>query len=529
MAMQVTVDGVDVSAYVISYSAEDSIEEMVDSAQVLLDFRVLSIVSNFRGKTILITEGLVSATERYIFRGYIRGVNNKTVTIELDCKNKLQRLEDREVTASFDRDIDTEAGVISEIALTLITAEEFGGLNANSSTVQDSGSELTIKQFICNADTVLERLNVLADVIGYQLYYKASDDLVYFEEIGRTTSDVVLRFNLTGTTNILDIPKYDEDASSIVTRVNVNGAKQLQTFTESFNGDGSTTQFSLTYTPTENTKVTVGSSVKTRYQLDGVSSSGDYYVDVVNNRIIFNTAPSSGTNNVVVEYTTLRPTQVQEVNEDAETEYLDGDYVEQTFTFTDLQSVDDARNRAKALLDTLSAPLRSLIVKVSKSVGAVYPGERVRVIDDVNGIDEYFIVRSVERKYPDPYDEISLGDDRLYKKPTLSDVNERLLKLEKEILQNTGILVQTRRSEKTLTIDLMQSDVYTESTTGTIWGTGLWGSGVWNVNGFGERVLTRRVWPNDVFWYDGVDTNLIDTGNTDATIDTAAQELRADT
>lgn len=531
MVIQLTIDGIDLTGYLLTSSVEDSLLKTIDTANILLDYRATTLLNNFYGKTVLVTEGIDNATERYIFRGVVRGVNNKTLTIELECKNRLQQLDDREVTATFDSNIDVEAGIISEIVKTLVTEEDFGGMTADDDSIENSGTDTIVKQYICNADKIFERVMWLADTLGWQFYYKASDDKIYFEELGRNTNANVLRFDTSGTSNLLDIPKYDNDLKDLVTRVNVAGAKQLQTFTETFNGTGVATTFPLTYTPSQETNVTISGVSKIRYQLDGVSSSGDYYVDVINNNVIFNTAPAVGTNNVVVIYTSLRPTQVREVNDDAETLYLNGDFREVTYSFTDIQSVDDATTRAKAILDKLSHPTTNCVVQVSKGFGAVYPGERIRLVDTINGVDQFFIVRSVTRKFPSIADEISLGDDRLFKRPTKEEIVERLTNLEKQILQNTGIIVNARRSDKYLRPDIMQSDIQTTSATGTLWGTGGWStdsSSGWNVNGFGTPVLLRRVWPSDMFWHDGADANLIDADNTDAYIDTTLQEIRAE-
>lgn len=536
---RVTIDGVDVSAYVISYDAEDSIEDVIDIASILFDGRIVGVIQNFYGKTVTIQEGLVSSTDRFIFRGTVRGYINKTVTVELECANKLQQLEDREATVSFDNDINEEAGVISEIAKTLIV--DYGGLTADDSSVEDSGTTYIQRRFICNNDKVFERVNALKDLLSYQLYYKASDDKVYFESIGRTTNSAVLRFDVSGTTNILEIPKYDRDIRGIVTRVTVNGAVQLMTYPETFTATAGQTVFDLTYTP-EETKVTVNGTIKVRYQLDGPNAEGDYYADPVNDRIVFKNALSGG-ETVIIEYSTLRPTPVQSVNEDAESLYLDSTddderFVEQTFSFTDIQSVEDARLRADAILDRLSQPLTNVICRASKGVGAIYPGERIRFIDTVNNIDSYFIVRSVNRKYPEPYDEISLGDDRLFKAPTPVEIQERIAKLEKEALQNTGVLIQSRNGNKTISVDLMQTDLYSRTTKALIWsdtigaGNYQWSSSptpyTWNNDAFNAQVLSRRIWPGDTFWHDGVDDNLIDTANTDATLDYTNQEIRAE-
>ena len=61
--------------------------------------------------------------------------------------------------------------------------------------------------------------------------------------------------------------------------------------TEVFNGDGSTTQFTLTGTPTELTGVTVGGEPVTAYSYNSST-----------HKITFTTAPATGTGNIAVTY-----------------------------------------------------------------------------------------------------------------------------------------------------------------------------------------------------------------------------------
>ena len=77
---------------------------------------------------------------------------------------------------------DSQAGVISAIAEDLITS--IGGLSAR---VVDSGSVLVLQKFICNDDTVLERLQALAKVLNWQLYWDDSTEEVVFEPEGTTS------------------------------------------------------------------------------------------------------------------------------------------------------------------------------------------------------------------------------------------------------------------------------------------------------------------------------------------------------
>ena len=80
-------------------------------------------------------------------------------------------------------------------------------------------------------------------------------------------------------------------------RVNDPASRHTST-SDTFNGDGSTTSFTLT--PTTDTRV----QAVTNVAVDGSDQDkwGDYYVDLQNETVIFKTAPVSGSSNVVVTY-----------------------------------------------------------------------------------------------------------------------------------------------------------------------------------------------------------------------------------
>ena len=71
-------------------------------------------------------------------------------------------------------------------------------------------------------------------------------------------------------------------------------ANRQTTDSQSFSGDGSTKVFTLTNTPIAINSVTVGSTVQNKHLA--------YAIDLDNKLITFGTAPTSGTNNVVVSY-----------------------------------------------------------------------------------------------------------------------------------------------------------------------------------------------------------------------------------
>lgn len=70
------------------------------------------------------------------------------------------------------------------------------------------------------------------------------------------------------------------------------------TTSDTFSGDGSTTDFTLTPTSGHSVQainsVTVGGSTNSKWE--------DYYIDLQNQQVIFKSAPTSGTDNITVSY-----------------------------------------------------------------------------------------------------------------------------------------------------------------------------------------------------------------------------------
>jgi hypothetical protein len=533
-----TVAGVDVTAYIEEAPFTDTALERVDSLKIIFTSAITDTgVALTPGSEITIQRGSSASTLIYIFRGYITENAPETVNIAVTCVNKLWSLKQRQVNKSFDKAIDTEAGKLSSMILTLLTT--YGGLNADSSTIQDSGTAFTLNKYICVNDEVFERTMKLVDALGWQLYYNPQDDKVYCEEYGFRSYANTVKFGLsTSNVQMLSVPKLKYDYKNLINKVTINGAKQLDTKLEEFDGTGSQVDFTLAFTPLE-TKVTVSGVLKVRGIKGGDTTAFDYWVEEDLKLVTFVSAPGSGTNNVDVEYSAMVPIPV--VLDDSEsielycpTNPTTGEKTpfHKTITYTDIIDIDDAINRGTEYLATWSTPFVDYTMEIDQSNALFFPGQKVNIEDDVNGFTGELVVNEILRNYPLPSDVIRLTDNRNFIN-SLNDITDRLGKLEKEALRNVGTLVHVK-SFKTVPetyenryVDAQKNLV---SGLGMIWGSsqfGTWGVNKWSTSINSTDTIVRRIPGNGVFSEYLYDNTFVDTVNSTETVNTTDREITA--
>ncbi|MCK5609028.1 hypothetical protein KAR91_44550 [Candidatus Pacearchaeota archaeon] len=262
-------------------------QSMISEIKIkLIKLKLDTLLTVEDGQTVEVWRGWTTPTDEKIFSGWVRQRNNDGFITSIVGYDKLVQALDKEITYSYDKDIDASAGEISEIWKDVVTTH--AELNADAGTVQESGSIITLQKFICNHTPCFERMKRLADVLDWQQYYKASDDKVYFEPKGFNNNSIVLR---TGE-NILDIPVWEFDSEKVIKDLIIIGAVQEVETTETFTGDGSTKIFTLAHIP-KSVKVFVNETLK----IGGIPSSTstfDYKVDKDNKKITFEIAPVTG-------------------------------------------------------------------------------------------------------------------------------------------------------------------------------------------------------------------------------------------
>jgi len=506
---KITIDSVDVSAYLTQdgYEVIDSIKNEASTCSVSFNNNVFSSVDLATSMTVVITRGFTTNEDYTIFRGFTSNITKDHGVIGVECMDKLWLLNRNTKNKTFDKNIDTEAGVTSAIAETLI---EDIGLTASVET-----TTTVLDKFVCKDDIVLERVLSLAAIDNFYLYYNPGTDVVHWESKGYTTFTSTLVVG----THIITPPVWSYNYEDMGNWIKINGATQEIETTELFSGDGSTTTFTLSETP-DSVKVYVGGTL----QVGGIVGSSavyDYYVDKSNKYIVFTVAATPGVavDNVDVRYSYTIPRSVVMKDDDSMDTY--GTY-KRVKEFKDIESVEDAEERAVKILARRKNPQVSASIKVAGVMGLT-AGMNVVIHDSVNNENRTVLVNRIRYKYPNGFDELEVGDEILSDEEIIGNVNERLRRIEREKLRDSEIVNTIFNLSRVFNprrkYIKLQKESVTDSDT-LIWKhptQGLWGTNKWGASPFGTATIERVVWPSMKYDETFTSTDFDDSGDTSST------------
>lgn len=431
---QTLVDGIDVSSYVITWKIIREFGSKITTGEITFNNNILNTVSfdySNAYHTIRLSRGVSSAVEDIVFRGEIYSFEKTGSAVICQIKDELYKAVRTEITRSYDKNIDSEAGVISEIIKDML---DDCGLNYTSTTIQNSGTLNTITKYVCNHADAFERMTKLAGLIDWQFYYSPNDNYVYFEPLGYTSSTSTLTVGA----NISESPKWKYDKSQMCNKFSIIGGEEEVETEETFNGDGSEDTFALDYTP-KSVRVEVGGVLKIGGN-DTTTTSFDYKVDIENKSIIFESGsiPPAGVGNVKVIYTHMLPRPVVVRNSNSISTH--GEYRKTSF-LNELRDINDVEGYAKKFIQIYSQPFLSTTLSVV-DVTDIWPGQQIRVVDSANNIDQYFLVSKVEVVYPYRGDMLYVGDEELREQDWGMNAAIRIRRLEEEIGKNQDRLIQ---------------------------------------------------------------------------------------
>ena len=470
-----TLNEIDITSHVLAETTIVLSKQQTtgNTASLKVDNSILSTISDLSaGMEILIQRGTLSSTETKIFKGNIKRISNTGTFIILDCTDPIQQLVHDYFTTSYDRDIDVEQGEISAIAQDIIVE---GGFTASVVASGKESTDITIKKFISKDQSRLNRLQRLSKLIDYLFYYDYENDWIRFEPL----SNVDYPTQLIVGSNILNIPIWEEDIENMRNKITVKGAYEEDTRNEEFNGDGSNISFKLINEP-EITEIYVNSILQKR----GVPESTlnyDYYVDKTLKTIYFTTAPSVGTNNVDIIYTTRLPAPATSIEPTSVAKYnlTQGEI----FTFDDIVNVEDAETRVNNLLSRFAFPKPKTTLEVN--LFDIKPGDLVDVIDTINiNKSGSYVVQKVIMKYPGFSDIIEIGDPKLEGLELIESIQTRIRDLEEKETNLTQLLRQLIGLSKEYTYERRYCNLEIKNITGDtlIWGHndyGIWGDENW--------------------------------------------------
>lgn len=526
----IKIAGNDVTAERQTTWIEDTISDQTDKAEIIFTVNLPDTYDATTFDTIEIWEdydgGTLELDENRVFKGIISKIVKEPTRIVVTAYGDLWRAVQTEVNKTYDRNIDASAGKGSEIFKNLC---DLANLSYDSSTIVDTGSTLLIDKFVCNKAEVFERMQTLAEIYGYQIWYSPQEDKVHFEPTGYTTNPNTITVGGTSG-NTQTLVNWMEDGTKLFNKVEIIGAYQEVQQTESFDGTGSQDTFTLEFEP-EITDVFVDSV----QQIGGVAGSTatfDYQVDKDQQEIVFESGsiPASGSDNVVVTYSYRAPRPV--VLSDPTSIANVGYEIKQRFTYNDIQSIDDAENRARELLTVYATPFLSTTCKLTPEATesfTVKAGERIRVVDDRYSYDTTMLIKRVVSRYPESDVELEVGDKTIRTSDLERDTTIRLKRLEEELAKSGTFIVEVIDLSNTVHVENRYVAVQKRTLTGDGLIFGNLNYGIYGTNTFGEDSSTWELHSltqgNDVYTETFYDQDFLDTISDGATWDTVNNEL----
>ena len=494
----VKLNGVETAGvYLMSYKCLPTFGYAVQECTVECAFSILGGIPDLdNGVSILITRGFTTVSDEIVFSGFVDRIDKQGSSVVVYGKDKASILSRTIVNYSYNGQSFSDEAKGSDIAKDLI--EVWGGLSAS---VVDTGSVILLKNFNCKYVDVMSRLQTLADIYDYQIYYDPVDDKVHFEPKGYVTNSVVIYVGGTNS-NVSGSVKWLFDNTQCVNKILVRGASQVTSQTELFNGG--TNIFTLLFNPiTVNVSEYLGGSWVTK--VGGVLGSivyYDYSVDAGNKTVnaSVNWSPAVGVGNVQVVYTYGLPADI--ILEDKNSIAAYGLYYSVKY-FNDIATISDAEARGNHFLSQYSTPFVQSTIQLAGLI-SFNIGDFVNVVDTVNGENRLVTVNQIEKSYPSNGDKISVGD----KQWRISDWGkmtvDRLRRLEEENNTDAGIYITVLYLNHQIDIQRSYCLVQTE----TLGATGfildkddydVLDTDVLEDNPFGSPVTKRIVWFNNVY------------------------------
>lgn len=442
------------------------------------------------GQTLEIWRGWVLATDEKIFSGYIEKHEPEGGIVSVIGIDKIWDLVRKEFTHTYDKNIDASAGKISEIFKDIVTT--YGGLTADATSIQDSGTTLLLDKFVCNHTDPFERCKKLADILDWQFYYSASTDKVYFEPKGYNVNSNVLQVG----TNIIEIPKWQYDITEMANDITVVGATQEVETTES-GQIGVTSGYTNNYITLSSIPTSVKvygdaanppTTLKTGGQVDSTETY-DYSVDTVNKKILPAPSTTFTTNHYYeIRYSLMASIPIHLYNQSSIDAY--GQF-KKTVTFTDIKSIADAETRGINYLSKYSTPFIYSTLKVkSVSTYGLNAGQTIKIVDSVNSpsVNELLFINKIRIRYPADYEELDIGDKYWRLAEWQSAILERLKRLDEDEYANTDISNELIGIDNDLNSPIPLKNRYVKWTYQDIGGTGTFilGSPYYGLMGTGE-------------------------------------------
>ena len=252
-------------------------------------------------------------------------------------------------------------------------------------------SGITLKQYVADGKLV----DILKDLsaITNRVFYTTGSKLLVFDDAKFNDLDLVL-------THGSDARISDDgfDDTEIVNDLTVLGQNLQYNTVQTFNGNNSSTVFTLDNNPVV-VKVTVGGT-------ESVPET-DYDFDTMNRTITFGTAPATGSNNISVEYTFEKPLYIRGTKSDSITTY--GVHAKK-LNLPWISSREDGVRFVQAYLNRYKDISQKVKVTSGKLYNSLQENDIIHIKNIIKAIDGDFVIKSINWKFPELTTEIEVGE-----------------------------------------------------------------------------------------------------------------------
>jgi hypothetical protein len=391
---------VNLDASVIAWETDEDIDRPTSTAKIQV---TPSFLTNDLDNTIIdgsefkIFVGYPTPDELW-FWGYKTKLEKDGVSATIHLKSKGVEMERREVTQDFIQYKDpVYSGRLTDIAKYII--DNFTDLDSQGIQYSDTK---TSERIICEHTPVIEVMRLLADTLGWDLYERQG--ICYLHPAGTIDNSVTLDV---ADASIKQLGKWQTDPSMLANYITIYGGSETHQTQETFSGDGTAGQeFELTYPYFENVKVETTADggttwVEKKGALPSTDASYDYSSHPESSRklIIFDGPsgykPPNAADNVRVTYTHGWQIPYTVRDEGSINKY--GRY-ETTITRSDLTTAAGVIELGDEYLSKYKTPFD--VGKLTCRRRDLLLGERVRIIDARNNINDTFTISNIKLQYP---------------------------------------------------------------------------------------------------------------------------------
>lgn len=454
IADEVKINNIDVTNYRTIWKIIKEWKVAIDGAVITLAPEVTNVITPSNGQEVTIKRGRTTATDEFLFQGQITQIKPSALGITCVCKGPIYDAIKSAQTYTWDKDIDIEAGVGSEIFKAICDNSQ---LSYDSSSIISTGTaEINkIVKFVQRDEDDFQKMNELAELYDYIITYDYANGWVNFKPQGFQVYSSTLTVGS-------DIPaqiKWKENMEALINEIKILGATVYDKVVDTLAGPATT--MTLSKMP-EDTEVRDDHAGADNLLVRGVKDVGvfgtdyDYYVEVDQKKITFAIARSD----IWVRYGAQVPMPVTVRNQASVDLYGGPNKIAhfKRFSFNDLKDITDAENRGKAILAKYSTPfITAENIPISddtiKINGTIEPGTVVTINDQAyNNRTEIVFVQKVQYSWPHVYDKITVGDQIYRTEDWQVSQMQKVNQLFAELNKNEDVIVSIIAFLKTINI-----------------------------------------------------------------------------